>query len=346
MTPLIAATGRLFGLMLVGLLPFIALAVVLGWQDVSKIAIYGFFVALLATLLSGIRTGMALATAFAGLAAAGVACHGAALGIAAIVGLSAALVPIFGRLGSLQAGIFAAMFVPSTFNPPPQPWAGVVATSWEFTAAVAALSLLGAIWGLTIAWALRRRMPPLPPGTRLDVPVAVIAGILVVLVASGVTFVSINVFPQSKWSWLLTAIYSMMMAAAGMTWRSSWDLVGGTLVGVLAAIAVVQFDHSITLMMLVGSLLLSTSIGLRVVGKPAWLAISLSTAGVVLLTGTGMDPVLAAEDRLAYTVAGAVIAVALGATISFAVRLLVPRMGAEGPPTRGTGSGHGFDEPE
>lgn len=320
MKPFLAVTSRFLIVMLVGLAPFLVLAAVVGWHDIIKIAIYGLFVTLLATVPNGVRTGITFALVFTVFATAGAMVQGSVLGTTVVVGLSAAMIPFFGSQGHLQAGIFAAMFVANAFNPAPQPWSGATTHSLSFLAAVAGVTLLGALWGLLIGKIIRRVLPELPAGPVIPSRAAVVGGVIVVAVAAIVAYYSVTHFPQAKWAWLLATIYSMMMAATGLTWKTSWQLIAGTTAGVLGAVLILFLIPPISLMMLLGAVAMSASIGLRVVGKPYWLATGVSTAGVIFLTGSSMDPFVAAEDRLFFTAIGAIIAVLLGAAITLAVR--------------------------
>lgn len=316
-----SATWRFFVLILIGIAPFLVLAGIVGWHDVIKIAIYGFFVVLLATVPNGPRIGLYFALIFAVLSGAGAALQNSSIGIAALVGLSATLIPIFGAKGMLQAGIFAAMFFPNTVNPAPQPWSGAQSTSFTFIAAIAGVTLLGGLWGLLIGKTVRDKLPPLPTAPSLPARTAWLGGILAILVASGITYFSVTHFPQAKWAWLLAAIYSMLSATTGATWATSAQMIAGTLVGALVAVLLLFANPPVSVMILTGAVVMCASIALRMSKKPYWLSTSVSTAGVIFLTGSSMDPFLAAEDRLIFTLVGAIIAVLLGGAITVAVRL-------------------------
>lgn len=325
MKAFISATWKFFALVIVGIAPFLVIAGVVGWRDVVKIAVYGFFVALLATIPHGRTVGMQLSAAFAVLAAVGAGVQGSALGVTAVVGLAAALIPYYGYRDMLQAGIYAAMFLPNTVNPPPNPWAGTQTSSTMFIVAIGAVSMLGCLWGIFIGSAIRKRLPkresqaPQPAKSR-SVRTAWIAGVLIVGSTVVITYICVTQFPQTKWAWLLGTIYSMMVAVTGMTWKTSWELIAGTSIGALIAVLLLISSPPISLMMLAGAILMSASIALRVVNKPLWVATGVSTAGVIFLTGSSMDPLLAAEDRVIYTIIGAIIAVILGAALTAVLR--------------------------
>lgn len=316
----IGATWRYFALIVVGIAPFLVLATIVGWHNVITIAIYGFFVVLLATIPNGVRTGLVFAFVFAAFATAGALAQHSVIATTVVVGLSAALIPFFRTRGRLQAGIFTAMFVPITCNPPPQPWPGTDSYSATFLAAVAAVALAGGLWGLLIGQSVRRRLPAVPAAPRLPIRAAVVGGALLVTVACTVTYVSVTQFPQAKWSWLLAALYSMMMATTGMTLKSSRDMIVGTSVGVVGAVLILFVGLPTSAAILVGSIILPASLALRAAGKSMWISTGVSTSGVILLTGASMDPYVAAQDRLVFSAVGAIIAVLLGSAITWAVR--------------------------
>ena len=322
MNAFISTTWKFFALILVGIAPFMLIAGIVGWRDIIKIAVYGFFVALLATVPNGTRIGVQLALIFSLLAGMGTLLQDSTLGITILMGVSAALIPIYGYRGMLQAGIFAAMFLPNTVNPPPHPWAGADPTSLAFFAAIVGLTLLGSIWGIVIGGAVHRALPESPqtPRSQVSPRAAWVAGVLIVAVTCTITYVSVTNFPQAKWAWLLGAIYSMMMASTGMTWTTTWQIIAGTMAGALAAIVLLFANPPVSVMMMAGAIVMSASIALKMIGKPYWSSTGISTAGVIVLTGSSMDPLLAAEDRVIFTFVGALVAVVLGASLTVIFR--------------------------
>lgn len=321
MKAFIAATWQFFLLVIVGVLPFLVFAGIVGWHDLIKIAIYGFFVAMMATIYNGPTAGLGFALIFAVFSMAGSTVQDSPLGAAALIGLSALLASFCATKGQLRAAIFAAMFIPCTFNPPPTPWSGEANGSQAFLLAIAGVTILGGFWGLFIGWIIKRKLPEFPPPSRVSWQVALAAGLVVAVFTCAVTYYSVDNFPDAKWSWLLATIYSMMTVTTGMTWATSRDLILGTTIGVVIAVAIFMIGMPMSLMVLVGTLVMASSIALRVAQKPLWLATSVSTPGVVLLTGSTMDPFLAAEDRLIFAVAGAIIAVLLGFALTWVVKL-------------------------
>ncbi len=320
MKDLLGATWRLFALVMVGVLPFIVLASIVGWHDLIKIAVYAFFVAFLATVPNGTRLGITFTAMFAGFSVVGVAVGETPWGAACVVGLSVVVLLACAWRGFVKAGIFFAMFVPNVFNPPPVPWFGET-QSVAFFCAVAGVTLLGGLWGTLIGRSVRNGLPRFPPLPTVPVRPVVAGGSVLVLVVFVLTFYSVANFPQAKWAWLLAAIYSMMMAAEGLSWKASIETILGTLAGVGIALVVLLVALPISLVVLVGTVLMSASIALRMANKRYWISTAVSTAGVIFVTGAGMDPFLAAEDRLIFTMVGAVIAVLLGLMMVGVVRL-------------------------
>lgn len=321
MKQIFAATWRLFALVLVGVLPFLILAGIVGWHDIIKVAVYGFFVTMIATVIHGTRGGVMFALIFAAFAGVGAAVQHSVIGLTILIGLSAALIPVLGAYGYVRASIFAAMFIPNAVNPAPQPWDQGPTTSLLFIGAVAGITLLGAAWGLFIGQAVGKNIPPRTPTPAIPARAAAVGGVMLVAVAGVITYISVTNFPQAKWAWLLGAIYSMMLAVTGVSWKTSWQLILGTFLGSLGAVLVLFLNPPTSPMVLVGTFLMAGSIALNMMGKPYWLAMGVSTAGVIFLTGSSMDPFLAAEDRLIFTAIGSIVALALGIAITSAVRL-------------------------
>lgn len=316
MRELLTATFRFCLLIVLGVLPFLVVAGFLGWRDVIKVSVYGFFVALLATVLDGPRIGTEFAFVFSLFAALGAISQQSTVATAAVVGLSAALIPYYAIRGYLAAGVFAAMFLANTINQPPRPWFGTDSLSISFFAAVALVTLISGMWGLAIGRLVKARLPALPAGKKITKQIVLPVGALGVVVTVAIAYFCVTHFPNAKWASLLTAIYSMLMAAGGMTLRASWALIAGTTIGSLFAVAILFTGLSVSLMVLVGAIVLSASIAMRVAGEPTWLATSVNTTGVIFLTGSTMNPYVAAEDRVLFTTTGASIAVLLGSAIT------------------------------
>jgi hypothetical protein len=121
--------------------------------------------------------------------------------------------------------------------------------------------------------------------------------------------------------WLLATIYSLIKPSPDLNWVMTRDMVVGTVVGVGASIGILSIGMPTGVMMLVGSFVMCGALGLRMMGKPYWVYAGVVTAAAVLMTGAGMDPLEALEDRLVFTLAGALGAVALGAGITWLIHL-------------------------
>lgn len=318
----LASTWRLFALIFAGVIPFIILAAFVGWLDIIKIALFGFFVALLTTVPHGARVGLTFAALFSAFAIAGAWVGSSPWGAAVVVGLSAVVIPVSAIKGTLRAGIFAAMFIPNTFNPAPMPWHGESASSLAFLGAVALVTFLGGLVGLVIGNYIHKQLPPVADVSKFQPRVAFALGSIIVIVTFVLTYYSMTHFPQAKWAWLLATIYSMMLATTGMSWRTSRDLILGTIIGIGVAIGILFIGIPISVMVLLGTFVMCASIAMKMLGRPNWMATSVSTGGVILLTGANMDPFLAAEDRFVFTVVGAIIAVALGFLMTFVASLM------------------------
>lgn len=314
-------SGVFLALVILGVLPFIVFGALVGWTGMQKVAVYGFFVCLYATVLNGRRLGMAMAVGFAIFAVIGTQVHASPLGGAMVVGMSAVLIVCLATRGYAQAMLFAAMFIPYPIATPPQPWAGASMTSLTYLAAVLGATFIAGLWGLVLGGLIHDKLPaaaPVPGASRQD---ALIAGVLLVPVAAAITYLAMSAFPQAKWVWLLATIYSLIKPSPDLNWVMTRDMVVGTVVGVGASIGILSIGMPTGVMMLVGSFVMCGALGLRMMGKPYWVYAGVVTAAAVLMTGAGMDPLEALEDRLVFTLAGALGAVALGAGITWLIHL-------------------------
>lgn len=311
MKAFIAVSWRIFAMVMAGVLPFVILSGFLGWHSAIKIGIYGFFVAMLATVIANKKAGLILTFVFAGFAALGAAVYAHQILLAIVVALSAAIIPVCAKYGYIRMGIFAAMFMPNTVCPPPIPWQGEALSSPRALIMIFIVTVLGGLWGRFIGGAIGKAIP-----SRTPIPLswsAVMPSAVIIVMATGlITFYAVTHFPHAKWAWLLGAIYSMMLAVNGMKWRTSVDLIIGTILGTCVVVLLLELNPPYALAMLLGAFVICCSVAIGMVGKPYWLQQSVSTTGVVLLTSTGMNAIEAAEDRFIFTIVGAIIAAALG----------------------------------
>ncbi len=326
------STARILIFVLIGIAPFLALGAFVGWSDMQKVTVFAFFVGMYATVLNGRRVGVGLASIFAVFMAVATQVHASPVGGAVVVALAGVMIAVLATRGLAQAMLLAAMFIPNAIATPPQPWEGTSLNSVAYVAAVLAATFAAGLWGCFMGGPIFDRLPDRarPAGTgRQD---ALIAAALLVPATALIAFYSMTYIPETKWVWILATIYGLMQQSTDLNWAITRDMVVGTVLGVCASVAVLTIGLPAGWMLLVGALVMCGALSLRFMGKPYWMYSGVVTAAAILMTGAGMDPFEALEDRLFFTILGAIATVALGAGITWVVNLAHVRRDARARP--------------
>ncbi len=300
--------------LVVAMAPFLV-ASRLWWSGIASIAIFAVLVAMVGTASDGVRIGLKFSLAFVGIGTIAVAVAGSPVLASLVVAGVAAAIAICAIYQVSGPMLMAALFAPYLIHSPPDALPGNTNT-WAFYAAVAGTLLAAGLWGTLLAWLVRRGKPTAPKGPAISVREGVLTGVIVAVVGGLLTLLCMTQFPKTEWVWLLLTLFVLTKPAPGLNLRMTRDRVAGTMVGVAVALLIGLLGLPTAATTTIGVLALTTALTFRLHGKPYWLYASFLTPAVIMFDSVGADPTSVAEQRLIYTVTGAVLAVALSAGIN------------------------------
>ena len=188
---------------------------------------------------------------------------------------------------------------------------------------ITAVALLAMVW--TMALVIRpvlKRVPPLSlPADRTNRVAdtySLIAG-----VACGIAaWAALSVWPGLAGAWLLITMVAIIQPDNDGAFRRGAQRVGGTILGILAAIALGLVATNAVVDVMLGTILMIMAIHILLIARrPYWVGIAVLTPAVVLINMPGRTLLSVSVDRLAFTLLGVAIAVPL--------TLLVARLGRQ-----------------
>lgn len=338
MSQRIVAISLFLGLaILLGVLPFALFSGWTQWHDLVKIAIYGYMIGLFSALIAGRREALELITIFVGFLVLGVIVHPSIFGTALVITAGTVLIPVYGVRGGLKPAIITAMLISNAVSVAILPWPGESSHGLLFYAAIAGFVWLGGLWGTFVGLFVRSRIakskeaaasetdeakptdeaespqPKQDPEVQpASVKVAVAGGVPLAVGTFLISYFVGSSFPQYHWAWILAPLFSMMLAKGIGSLKTTRDLMIGSIVGTGLAVLLVQVSMPFMVQLLLGMLVITTSVALSLVGKPYWISASVSTAGVIVLTGAGSNFDVAATSRLLFGFFGAILALVVG----------------------------------
>lgn len=301
-------------IMILGVIPLGIVSALTSWQGGVKVGIYGYLVGLLATMLSGQRIAFILVPFVTVTLTLGAVFSESILIVALLITAGTLLIPILAMRAKIRPAIITSMMVANGLSPAVIPWNQQALGTSTFYLAIAGIVLFGGLWGILLGMFFRSKIPPSQdaPPKPASPRVAWAGGIPLILGTFLIAFVVGTNFPQYRWVWILAPLFSMMLAKGIGPTNAVRDLMFGTLVGTGLAVILIQVPLPMMLELMFGMLLLSASIGMNMAGMKYWIGASVSTAGVIVLTGAGMDPTLAAESRLLFGLFGGILALIVG----------------------------------
>lgn len=332
--------GMLSAFVIVGALPFIVIGAFTSWEGGIKAAIYGYFASLIAGLTLDRRTALTLAVIVTCLVTVGALLSHSILGLALVITASTALIPYFATKGKIRAAIFATMMISNGVAPAIVPWRPGAGGTVSFYLAIAGIVFVGGLWGTFVGTTLRAKLPFKLGGPHAftSVRVALAGGIPLAIGTFLIAYFVGSHYSQYRWVWILAPVFSMMLAKGSGPLSTSRDLMIGSIVGTGLAVVLLDIPLPTSIEMLFGMLVLCVGVAIPMAGIQYWVGASVSTAGVILLTGAGGDPGLIAESRFLFGFFGAILALILGLIVIVCIRWAT-RSESEGDPGDSQDSG-------
>lgn len=186
---------------------------------------------------------------------------------------------------------------------------------------IVAVSLIAMVWTtiLAVRPVISRIAPLSPPADRTnriaDV-YAVVAG-----VSCGVAaWATLAIWPGIAGAWLLITMVAIIQPDVDRAFGRGTQRVLGTVLGILAAIALGLLATNPVTDVMIGTTLMVVAIHLLLIARrPYWVGIAALTPAVVLINAPGRSVLGVSLDRLAFTL--------LGVAISVPLTLLIARLG-------------------
>lgn len=301
------------GLLIVGV-PFIV-ASSLWWSGVAAVAMFAVLVGFWASSSDGVKVGAAFSLGFVVLGTAAVTVSSSPL-LAALLIAACAFGTAIAAAYSLSAPMLVVtLFIPYLVHAPPATASGEPRGAGYYFAVAASLVAAGA-WGCFLAWYFGRGKPTPAHPAPVSMQNALRAGLLIAAVVGLITFVAMQRVASTEWVWLLLTILILTKPTAGLNWTMTRARITGTFLGVAGAALIGLFGLPPLVMGLLGVIMITIALTMKVEGRPYWLYASFLTPAVIFFDSASNDTSEIALQRLLYTVVGAVFAIALAAAIN------------------------------
>jgi hypothetical protein len=312
---------KIFVLSVVALLPPTILAAI-WWPAALSIVTFGAIVGIVAALGRGFAVGAKFAFIFAFAATIGTWVADQPFLAALVVAMMSVLVAFFANRGLAGPMMFAALLVPYVIHSAigGQPRQGFAANEFLFLLATFLILLAAGFYAALVVSALIKmpsdaQVPDLP-----TLGQSVLYGGLLAVTTGAITFAALTWFSGTLWMWLTLTIYVLTKPTCDLDYAKIWARLGGTLVGSALAAALVAVIELPGVFYLIAVLLLVSALTLKVESKPYWLYASLLTPAVILIDSVGNDGSVVVGERLGFTIAGVVIALAMGVVMNLIAR--------------------------
>jgi uncharacterized membrane protein YccC len=176
---------------------------------------------------------------------------------------------------------------------------------------LAAVALVGGLWGVLAGMFIAQRMPRKPP-VPSSFHLALTYGLTLGIVTGAAMAVVVAMQLQHGGAWMILTIIVVAQPGLHRTWTKTRDRLIGTALGFAIALAVGLVITQTTLVLLAGLLFMAISAFILLEsGRPYWQFVTFLTPAIVLVEGAGTDVVATDMARIWFTVLGAAIAVAV-----------------------------------
>lgn len=301
---------RLALLLVVAVAPFVALTLWV-WQGALGVAFYGVLGSALCWIIVGTRITVLNVLAIAVLSIVAMLCYGSPLatgvlvlalgigyGFAASKGLGPAL---------LQIPILVPYFA---MEPPPLFSDATPTIDAGYLLAVAFVVAFAGLW---IALLLHLAMPHKTFKTP-EVPdrnQALLYGAMLGIFSSAVVVAATIWNPESHWAWLVLTLYVLSNPTHLLDWTRLGHRVLGTALGFVLVIVIFWLPVPAAITTLLVIVCLWFAVYAQATKKPYWFYVIFLTASVVSMVSINSNHDLYAVERIEFTLAGALLAIAV-----------------------------------
>mgnify|MGYP001167110022 CR=1 FL=1 len=300
-------------LLIVALGPIFAVGLIF-WPSITATTTSAATVAMFATALVGWLNGIQFPAIYIAAVVGIVATGASPLASAIIVAAVAIAMGLYGSAGLAIVAVQIATSIPFVVAEPPE-----VSSAGGYLQLIVGLTV-ASTWGIFLGWLVRRFVPMAePPRQGVQWIPGVVAGLSLAAVGGSVTYYSQVSLAGTMWAWVLLTFFMLVKPDSTFNLPKISQRVAGTLVGSALATIVIVSGLPITLQPILVIVLLAVALTILVSGKPYWMFVTTLTPAVILMHTGKENPLSVLEERIGYTLVGAVLAIALGVLINFMI---------------------------
>ena len=309
----------MLGLVVIGAPPLLLTA----WLWPQGLAVVGFgaIVAILGAIGRGFASGVKFAAIFAVAAVlASWVTDSPVLAALLVAGMSA-LIAVFATKGLGGPMSLAALLTPYVIHSPASRVLDDGTTLSEPLYLLATfVALLAA--GAYAAFVTVRLIPAPKQSNTPQVATlgqAIVYGTVLATTTGLITLVAMTAYRADLWMWLLMTVYILTKPTLDLDYRMIRDRLIGTVVGTLSAVILVTVIQ-VQVFFLLGFLLITVALVLKVEKKSYWIYASFITPAVIFFDSAANDRVAVADQRLLFTLIGVFVALLIGVGMNLLVR--------------------------
>lgn len=299
---------RLGVLVLVIALPFSVVSV-LWWPGAVSVAAFGIMAGASSALAGGFRVGAYTGIALAVVGVCGILVRDSLWLVAALMVLLGAFYGLIAARGYVGAAMWLPLLVPYFVASPPALFAQAPPTATVgYLLAVAMIVTVAGVWAAAVIHLLVTKGKT-RPGAQIPQRIALSYGLVLGVFAAACAVAGTLWGSGYRWEWVTLTIYVLADPSGKLDRVKFASRVLGTLGGFVLALILFASapSEAIILLVALGSLWLALT--LRAGGKPYWIYVVFLTPSVILLDSFGYSQASVADQRLLFTVVGAVLAV-------------------------------------
>lgn len=301
---------KLLVVLVVGLLPPLLIGFA-GWPGALGVGHFAVWGAATAAIAGGLRLGIGVTVSIAVAGVIGMVVRDEPLLVALLMTVLGGLYGWWAAAGWGSGAMMVPALVPYLVQEPPPLFSSDPATvDARYLLAFTAVFLVSGIWGAFITSRIASGSKQLkPPTVRLR---ATIAYGLALGATAGITAaIALDLSPTLHWAWITLTIFLLANPTGSTDHKKIANRLIGSLAGFLLAMLLFALPLGSAVLGVAALLLLTTALTLKVAGTKYWIYVALLTPAVVLLDANTTDGSWVAEQRLGFTLLGAVLAVAV-----------------------------------
>jgi hypothetical protein len=296
-------------LVLIIALPF-GVVSALWWPGAVSVAAFGVMAGASSAIAGGFRVGAYTGIAVAAVGVCGILVRDSVWLIAVFMVLLGAVYGLAAARGYAGAAVWLPLLGPYFVASPPALFTQAPPTvTLGYLLAVAGIVAVSGVWAAAVIQLLVTKGET-HPGEQIPQRIALSYGLVLGAFAAGCAVAGTLWGSATQWQWVTLTIFLLANPAGQLDREKFVHRVFGTLGGFVLALVLFALTPSNTIVILAALITLWLALTLSAAGKPYWSYVTFLTPSVVLLDSFGYSQTSIADQRLLFTVVGAVLAVA------------------------------------